>query len=219
MSVSFGGKVLPTKIELIRLRRSLKVSQNVHKILEDKRDVLLRRLDEMMDAASRAREEIWEPLLDAYRALYDSYLKLGPQKVEATASATPERIEATVNVKRIVDVDVPTIQITEKEDQLTYGFADTSATLDKATHFMRSILPRIAKAAELENTIYRLANELEKTQRLINALEYIIIPQYQYGIKYIASTLEEREREEFVRLKHVKAIIEKRKETVSVEAD
>ena len=77
---------------------------------------------------------------------------------------------------------------------------------------MRQVLPHICRAAEAENTIFRLAKELEKTQRLINALEYVIIPSYKDSIKFIASTLEEREREDFVKLKHLKAIMEQRKE-------
>ena len=79
---------------------------------------------------------------------------------------------------------------------------------------MRMVLPRICKAAEYENAIFSLARELEKTQRLINALEYIIIPGYQDAMKFISATLEEREREDFVRLKHVKAVLEKKKEEV-----
>ena len=210
MSVSFGRKVLPTKIELIRLRRSLKVSETIHKILEDKRDVLLRRLDEMIDKASKARDETWNPLSDAYLALYNAYLKMGAIGVESTATTTPTSTDVEVNVRRVVDVDIPTLEIKTQDVGLTYGFADTSSALDAATRMMRSALPAITKAAELENAIFRLASELEKTQRLMNALEYIIIPGYVESIRYISSTLEEREREEFVKLKHVKRVLERR---------
>tara|TARA_B100000949_G_C14193841_1_gene412938 strand:- start:267 stop:911 length:645 start_codon:yes stop_codon:yes gene_type:complete len=210
LSVSFGKKVLPTKIELIRLKKSLKVSRTIHKILEDKRDVLLRRLDEMIDEATKARDETGKPLSDAYLALYDAYLEMGPINLESTASTTPISMEVDVNVRRVVDVDVPTLQMKGKDEGLTYGFADTTSALDKATKLMRQVLPTIGRAAELENAIFRLAAELEKTQRLINALEYIIIPGYVESIKYITSTLEEREREAFVKLKHVKKVIEMR---------
>ena len=210
MSVGFGKKVLPTKIELIRLKKSLKVSRTIHKILEDKRDVLLRRLDEMIDEATKARDETGKPLSDAYLALYDAYLEMGPINLESTASTTPISTEVDVNVRRVVDVDIPTLQIKGKDEGLTYGFADTTSALDKATKLMRQVLPTIGRAAELENAIFRLAAELEKTQRLINALEYIIIPGYVGSIKYISSTLEEREREDFVKLKHVKKVIEMR---------
>ena len=115
-------------------------------------------------------------------------------------------------MKRVVDVDIPTITIDSKDIGLTYGFVDTSSDLDYATKMMRLALPTITKAAELENSIFRLAGELEKTQRIINALEYIIVPGYIDSIKYITATLEEREREDFVKLKHVKKLIEARQE-------
>ena len=211
MSVASGRRPLPTKIELIRIKKSLQVANSVHKILEDKRDVLLRRLDDLIEEATAARDNMWEPLSKAYRALFNAYLKVGPANLESIAMTTPSQIDVTANVRPIVDIQVPTLQITEKELELTYGFADTSSSLDTSTQMMRRVLPNICRAAESENAIFRLAKELEKTQRLINALEYIIIPSYKDSIKFISSTLEEREREDFVKLKHVKAAIEKRK--------
>jgi len=210
MSVASGSNVLPTKIELIGTRRRLQTAQRVKKVLDDKRDVLLKRLDEMIQQASKARDEISEPLADAYLALYDAYLKLGPLRLEGTAANTPPMVEADVNVRRIVDVDVPSITMSEKEMGMTYGFADTNVAVDRAARQMRKVLPSIFRAAEFENAIFRLAKELERTQRLLNALEYMIIPRYQNSIRYIQATLEEREREEFVRLKHVKKVLERK---------
>ena len=113
-------------------------------------------------------------------------------------------------MKRIVDVDVPSLNLTEKNVNMTYGFADSSVSVDRASRLIRKTLVSIFKAAEYENAIFRLAKELERTQRLINALEYLIIPRYESSIRYIQATLEEREREEFVRLKHVKRVMESR---------
>lgn len=208
MSVAAAGKVLPTKIELIKTRRSLSTARRVYRVLDDKREVLLKKLDEMIQKAGTAREEIWQPISDAYFALYDSYLRLGPLRLEGIAANTPPVVEADVIVKRIVDVDVPALKLTEKNVNMTYGFADTSVSVDKASRLIRKALVSIFKAAEFENAIFRLASELEKTQRLINALEYLIIPRYESSIRYIQATLEEREREEFVRLKHVKRVLE-----------
>jgi V/A-type H+/Na+-transporting ATPase subunit D len=210
MSVASGGGVLPTKIELIGTRRRLQTARRVRKVLDDKRDVLLKRLDEMIQQAGSAREEIYQPLSDAYLALYDAYLKLGPLRLEGTASNTPAMIEADVSVRRVVDVDIPTIKLSEKQIGMTYGFADSSVAVDRAARQMRKALPSIFRAAEFENAIFRLAAELEKTQRLLNALEYMIIPRYESSIRFIQQTLEEREREEFVRLKHVKKVLERK---------
>jgi V/A-type H+/Na+-transporting ATPase subunit D len=219
MSVASGNKVLPTKIGLIQTKRSLRTSKTVYKILEDKRDVLLKRLDEMINEAQKSREDMWGPLSEAYRQLYDSYLTLGPASLESVANNTPPTVDVSMNVRSIVSVSVPTMQITQKNVKLTYGFADTNTSLDKATRMMRGVLPSILKAAEVENAIFRLATELEKTQRLLNALEYIIIPGYQGTIKFISATLEEREREEFVRLKHVKRVLEHKKSSVATQEE
>jgi V/A-type H+-transporting ATPase subunit D len=204
--MSFGKQVIATKIELIKIRRSMQISKMVHKILDDKREVLLKKIDEMIDEANKAREDIWDPLDDIYKAIFQSYLTLGNSVIQSLASSTPPSIAVDVHIKRIVDVKIPSLEIStkNKSPNLTYGFSDTNSSLDQATKLIRDILPGICKAAEYENAIFSLAKELEKTQKLINALEYVIIPQYQNALTFIKSTLEEREREEFVRLKKVK---------------
>jgi len=211
--MSFSSRsIVPTKIELIKFKRSLKVAKMVHKILDDKREVLLKRIDEMIEEASKAREELWVPLQDVYEAVRDAYLKLGTSTVESIAELTPSSLEVDVNVRRIVDVKVPTLQVISREQgALSYSLADTNVSVDKASKLIKNLLPGICKAAEYENAIFSLAKELERTQRLINALEYVIMPYYQHAIKYITHSLEEREREEFVRLKKVKSTLEKRK--------
>lgn len=211
--MSFSSRsIVPTKIELIKYKRSLKVAKMVHKILDDKREVLLKRIDEMIEEASKAREEIWSPLQDVYDAVRDAYLTLGTSRVESIASLTPPSLAVEVNVRRIVDVKVPTLQVIAKDKaMLSYSLADTNVSVDKAARLIRNLLPGICKAAEYENAIFSLAKELEKTQRLINALEYVIMPYYEHAIKFITHALEEREREEFVRLKKVKSTLEKRK--------
>jgi V/A-type H+/Na+-transporting ATPase subunit D len=211
--MSFGKRVTATKIELIKIRRSMQVAKMVHKILDDKREVLLKKIDEMIEEANKAREDIWLPLEEIYKSVYDAYLSLGTSTIESIATSTPSTMEVDVNVRRIVDVKVPTLQVTAKEGAQTiaYGFADTNAYVDKAAKLIKDALPSICKAAEYENAIFSLAKELERTQKLINALEFVIIPQYQDAIYFIKATLEEREREEFVRLKKVKVVLEKKK--------
>jgi V/A-type H+/Na+-transporting ATPase subunit D len=210
--MSFGKRVVATKIELIKIRRSMQISKMVHKILDDKREVLLKKIDEMIDEANKARGDIWDPLDEIYKAIFHAYLSLGTSTIQSLSSSTPPSINVNVHIKRIVDVKIPALEIDSKKDvqDLTYGFADTNSSVDQATKLIKNILPGICKAAEYENAIFSLAKELEKTQKLINALEYVIIPQYQDALSFIKSTLEEREREEFVRLKKVKAVIEKK---------
>lgn len=211
--MSFGTRVSATKIELIKIRRSMQVAKMVHKILDDKREVLLKKIDEMIEEANKARGDIWSPLGEIYTAVYDAYMSLGTATLESVSDSTPSVMEVDVNVRRIVDVKIPTLQVKTKEggQDLSYGFVETNSSVDKASKLIKNILPKVCKAAEYENAIFSLAKELERTQKLINALEFVIIPQYEAAVAFIRATLEEREREEFVRLKKVKVVIEKRK--------
>jgi len=217
LSVSFGGKVLPTKLEMIRLRRSLQVARSVYRILEDKRDVLIRRLNDLIEKAEREREEIMQPLTQAYASLFQAYMAMGPMKVEALANTTPESIGVRVREYTIMGIRIPSVEVEEREVGLTYGFADTVAAFDDTIRNFRKLLPGICKVAETENAIFRLAEELKKTQRLLNALEHLIIPRYIESIRFIASTLEERERDDFVKLKHIKRLLERRKQAEAEE--
>jgi V/A-type H+-transporting ATPase subunit D len=210
--MSFGQNVAATKIELLKYKRSTQVATMVQKILDDKRKVLLKNIEEMITEANKARGGIWEPLQDVYKAVNDAYLSLGTATVDSVAQSTPAVMEVDTKIKRIVDVAIPTLSVTEKDTKsMPYGFADTNSSIDRAAKQIKVALPKICKAAEYENSIFALAKALEKTQKLLNALENVIIPQYRIRIKFILATLEEREREEFARLKKVKAVMEKKK--------
>ncbi len=210
--MSFGQNVAATKIELLKYKRSSQVASMVQKILDDKRKVLLKNIEEMIDEASKARGGIWDPLQDIYTSVNEAYLALGTSTVDSVAESTPPVMEVDVNIRRIVDVKIPTLNVTEKDTKsMPYGFADTNSSIDRAAKQIKVLLPQICKAAEYENSIFSLAKALEKTQKLLNALENVIIPQYQQRIKFILATLEEREREEFAKLKKVKAAMENRK--------
>ena len=120
-------------------------------------------------------------------------------------------MEVEINIRRVVDVKIPALTVTEKDTKsMPYGFADTNSSIDRAAKQIKVLLPKICKAAEYENSIFSLAKALEKTQKLLNALENVIIPQYKEKIRFILATLEEREREDFAKLKKVKAKMENR---------
>ncbi len=210
--MSFGQNVSATKIELLKFKKSSQVATMVQKILDDKRKVLLKNIEEMIVEASKARGGIWDPLQDIYMAVNDAYLTLGTSTVDSVAESTPPVMEVDVHVRRVVDVKIPALTVTEKDTKsMPYGFADTNSSIDRAAKQIKELLPKICKAAEYENSIFSLAKALEKTQKLLNALENVIIPQYQQNIRFIAQSLEEKEREEFAKLKKVKAKMESRK--------
>jgi len=209
--MSFGQNVTATKIELFKYKRSSQVASMVQKILDDKRKVLLKNIEEMIAEAQKTRGGIWEPLQDIYQSVNESYLSLGVATVDSVAQSTPGVMEVESDVKRVVDVTIPVLSVTEKDTKsIPYGFADTNASIDRGAKLIKDLLPKICKAAEYENSIFSLAKALEKTQKLLNALENVIIPQYKQRVRFILATLEEREREEFARLKKVKASMEKR---------
>jgi len=211
--MSFGQNVVATKIELLKYKRSHQVATMVHKILDDKRKVLLKNIEEMITEANKARGGIWEPLQDVYQSVNEAYLSLGTSTVNSVAESSPAVMQVEAKIKRVVDVKIPSLIVSEKDTKsMPYGFADTNSSIDRAAKQIKTMLPKICKAAEYENSIFSLAKALEKTQKLINALQNVIIPMYQQRIKFILDTLEERDREEFVRLKKVKAAIEKRKQ-------
>ena len=209
--MSFGQNVTATKIELFKYKRSSQVATMVQGILDDKRKVLLKNIEEMIAEAQKTRGGIWEPLQDIYKSVNESYLSLGVATVDSVAQSTPGVMEVDSDVKRVVDVTIPVLTVTEKDTKsIPYGFADTNASFDRGAKLFKDLLPKICKAAEYENSIFSLAKALEKTQKLLNALENVIIPQYKQRVRFILATLEEREREEFARLKKVKASMEKR---------
>ena len=210
--MSFGQNVTATKIELLKFKKSSQVATMVQKILDDKRKVLLRNIEEMIEKASKTRSGIWDPLQDIYKSVNEAYLSLGTGTVDSVAESTPAVMQVDVHVRRVVDVKIPALTVTEKDTKsMPYGFADTNSSIDRAAKQIKELLPQICKAAEYENSIFSLAKALEKTQKLLNALENVIIPQYQHNIRFIAQALEEKEREEFAKLKKVKAKMESRK--------
>ena len=210
--MSFGQNVSATKIELLKFKKSSQVATMVQKILDDKRKVLLRNIEEMIEKASKTRGGIWDPLQDIYKSVNEAYLSLGTVTVDSVAESTPPVMQVDVHVRRVVDVKIPALTVTEKDTKsMPYGFADTNSSIDRAAKQIKELLPQICKAAEYENSIFSLAKALEKTQKLLNALENVIIPQYQHNIRFIAQALEEKEREEFAKLKKVKAKMESKK--------
>ncbi|MGB9733728.1 MAG: V-type ATP synthase subunit D [Conexivisphaera sp.] len=203
--------VQPTKLQLINLKRNVVVSRRIHKILEDKKEVLIRELNENVEKAKSIRHKLSEDLLGTYAHLLRAYVDMGSTKLDSIAGSSKARLDVDVKVKKVMDVRIPVLIMGSAGSAARYGVVDTSPELDEAVRRLSSSLADILKAAEVENTIFRIAAELKRTQRLINALEYIIIPRYEENIKFISMVLEEREREEFIRLKKLKYVIEERR--------
>jgi V/A-type H+-transporting ATPase subunit D len=194
----------PTQSNLLRLRESLRFAQEGYEILDKKREVLATELMHLAHDADRLQAEVWQVIAAAYQALGKARLTMGQERVEWAALAVNKTVEVEVRSRGVMGVPIPVVRAHGAPPEMPYSLGDTMATLDEASAAFREVLGRVPELAALVTTVWRLARELHKTQRRVNALQYIFIPQYKETIAFIESALEEREREETFRLKRLK---------------
>jgi V/A-type H+-transporting ATPase subunit D len=196
--------IAPTKSNLIKAKSSLALSQSGFELLDQKRNVLIKEMMDMVDRAKNIQNEIYEIIADAYKALQVANITLGIRDVEDIGNSIPNDEDFEVLLKSVMGVDIPMVKYKKKEILPAYGFFSTNSSLDKARQKFTEARYRIYELAEIESSIFKLAKEIEKTNKRTNALEHIQIPKYKEQIKYITEVLEEKEREDFFRLKKVK---------------
>jgi len=204
-------RIHPTRINLIRTKRTLETAKAGLDILERKRDVLMRELRHFVYDAKRLREELVRRIAEAFEDLRKANVMMGLEAVEKAALASSVKADFIVDFRSIMGVHVPIVKFKKEDAKPDYGFANTSVWLDKAFKNFYNLLDLIARLAETEGAVYQIANDVKRTQKRVNALKHIFIPMYTEIVKLIEVVLEEREREEFVRMKMAKRIIEKRK--------
>ncbi len=205
--------VKPTRMELLAIRKKRNLAEKGHKLLSEKRDALIMQFFDVIKTRDTLRVDVNSSLMNAYSSLIESQMIMGQNQVEEVALAVPPMGKVPTSVVNIMGVQVPSLEaeaIVPPEGPV-YGYLDTTAKLDEATDKLRKVLVKILKLAEVEGSIERLANEIEKTKRRVNALEHIFIPRLKTTIKYIEMQLQEREREDFFRRKRIKAIMERAK--------
>jgi V/A-type H+-transporting ATPase subunit D len=196
--------VPPTHSNLIRISQSLEFAQEGYEILDKKREVLTTELLHMAHDAEQLQREVWRLLEAAYQALERARLTMGQEHVEWAALAVHKTVEVEVKSRGVMGVPIPIVQAHGEPPDMPYSLGDTMATLDEASTTFRQVLDRIPELSESVTAVWRLARELRKTQRRVNALQYIFIPDYRDTVSWIESALEEREREEIFRLKRLK---------------
>ena len=201
-----------TRMELISLRTRKSLAQNGYNLLNKKLETLTNELFNFLNSYREVQKNIREAILEASKALTRSEMAMGPLKVKETSLSFALGIQLEAKSRSLMGVKVPIIATTEQETQQTYTFIDTSATIDDAIKKFQEALQLIIKLAEVQSTITRLATEIQSTKRRVNALKNIVIPRFDTTIRWIALTLGEQEREEFVRLKKVKARLEAKEE-------
>ena len=201
----------PTRMELTRLKGRLKTAQRGHKLLKDKRDELMKQFMDVVRENRALRKRVEEGLMRAHGAFTVAAALMSPEMLEQSLLYPKQSVELDMTFENVMSVDVPRYQFhtasQEPGEIYPYGFAQTSGELDDAVDAMAQVLQDMLKLAEVEKTSQLLAEEIEKTRRRVNALEYVKIPEMQQNIKYITMKLDENERSNTIRLMKVKDML------------
>jgi V/A-type H+-transporting ATPase subunit D len=204
-------RVSATRMQLLATRKRLVMAERGHKLLKDKLDELMKHFLELIRKEHDLREEVEAALARALPAFLQARAGMSREAIEGAllVSRAQSKIEAAS--RNIMNVKVPELRwvIGEAQDVYPYGFSGTSAALDDAVEGLTSIVPKLVELAEVEKSIELLADELEKTRRRVNALEYVVIPGLQETVRYIVMKLDEAERGNLTRLMKVKEIVRK----------
>ena len=201
----------PTRMELTRLKGRLKTAQRGHKLLKDKRDELMKQFMDVVRENRALRKRVEEALMRAHGSFTVASALMSPEMLEQSLMCPKQSVELDMTFENVMSVDVPEYQFRTKNDDPSqiypYGFAQTSGELDDAVTELAGVFQDMLKLARIEKTSQLLAEEIEKTRRRVNALEYVKIPQMQASIKYITMKLDENERANTIRLMKVKDMI------------
>jgi V/A-type H+-transporting ATPase subunit D len=200
--------VNPTRMELTRLKGRLKTARRGHKLLKDKRDELMKQFLEIVKQNRALRIKVEEALIRAGKSFTVASAAMSPEFLEEALLYPKQSVALEFDYKNIMSVNVPVYEFkTSNEDPseiYPYGFATTLGELDDAVLALSEILPDLLQLAQIEKSVQLLSQEIEKTRRRVNALEYVMIPQLEETIRYIVMKLDENERGNLSRLMKVK---------------
>ena len=197
-------KSFPTKGNLIAAQNSLKLAKQGYELMDKKRNILIRELMKLINEASRVQSRIDQTFRDAYGALQKANIELGIHHVEEISYSVPVEDTVRIKTRSIMGTEIPLVEYDRKPMKPVYSFYSTKQSLDEARIAFEQVKELTLQLAAIENSAYRLASGISKTQKRANALKNITIPMYETLVKNIADALEEKEREEFTRLKVIK---------------
>lgn len=208
-------KVTPTRMNLNALKDRLATSKRGYKLLKDKQDELMRQFLELIRKNKKLREGVEKELEDSFSDFLIASAFMSPEFMEEAVSFPTQKLGVDISIKNVMSVRIPKMEFKLEENEnasmFPYGYAETSAGLDKAIKGLKEVMERLLELAELEKTTQLMADEIESTRRRVNALEYRTIPDLVETIKYIRAKLEENERATISRLMKVKDIIAEEK--------
>ena len=194
----------PTKGNLMLAKNSLALANQGYELMDKKRNILIRELMELISEATDIQKEIDVTFSNAYKALQKANIQMGIHEVEQVSLSVP--VENSIRIKRrsVMGTEIPKVEYVKKSGKPSYSFYGTKMSLDEACAEFEKVKELTIRLAEIENSAYRLAYNIKKTQKRANALQNITIPKYEKLSKEIQEYLEEKEREDFTRLKVIK---------------
>lgn len=215
------AQVNPTRMELTRLKKKLVTARKGHKLLKDKRDELMRRFLDMVKENMELRRKVEEGINAANKKFVMASGMMNDEYLRTALLASKQKMTLDVNYKNIMSVNIPEFTpktaTSDSNDIYSYGYAFTSSDLDDAVGSLNSVFSELLRLAEIEKACQLMADEIEKTRRRVNALEHVMIPDYEEKIKYITMKLDENERSTQIRLMKVKDMIIKEKITKNID--
>ena len=201
----------PTKTNLLKLKSDLGFARQGYELLDQKRNILIIELLALVDQTVDYQSRVEQALATAYQTLREAVLDMGKLKVQYLTGAVNIRTDIKIRSRRVMGVNLPVIDTEFEERAPYYSPAGTSFWIDDSLQSFKEALQLLGKLSELKISVLRLANEVKKTIRKVNALEKIAIPDLQETVHYIQSRLEENERDMFTLMKLVKENLEKKK--------
>lgn len=198
------NSLAPTKANLIKAKSMLGFSIKGYDLLDKKRNVLIREMMALVNRASDIQTKIQDTFDLAYESLRFANITLGLENIEEIAISILSTEEYEIISRSVMGVEIPIVKFNDDKKVLNYGLFRTNAALDEAVEKFNQTRKMIYELSEVESSVYKLAMEIKKTQKRANALDKIQIPKYKGEVKRIEEILEEKEREDFFRLKKIK---------------
>lgn len=196
--------ISPTKSNLVNIKGSLRLAREGYELLDKKRNVLIQEMMKRIDEAREIQSEINEYFYEAYQALQFVDITRGIKTVEDISTGIDFVNDIKIRNYSVMGVEIPEVEVVSEEIKPRYSFFRTNMALDRAYKNFKRVVSLISRLAEIETSVYRLATSIKKTQKRANALDNILIPKYENTVKFIQDTLEEKEREDFYRVKMLK---------------
>ncbi|MCI6388209.1 MAG: V-type ATP synthase subunit D [Ruminococcus sp.] len=203
------AQIFPTKANLMATQKSLSLAKLGYELMDRKRNILVREMMQLVDEAKEVESTINEAYKKAYASLQKANITLG--RCSDYARTVPLDETLKVDYKSVMGVEIPQITLGEQDMKNYYGFDTTNSYLDEAYFNFNEAKKLSVKLVETQTSICRLADAIKKTQKRANALNNIMIPKFTQTVKFISEALDEKEREDFTRLKVVKSTKEKAK--------